>query len=86
MLCNDITEHKLLKEVVTEYKKIESVGHLAASIAQQINPTGQSPREDIPYLQNTCTNLRMLLDKCKQLFSDNNFKYIQKFPGRSLRH
>ena len=78
LFCDDITEKMLMKDVVSEYKKIESVGQLAAYIAHQISPSEDNTgKEEIPYLKDTCTNLRILLDKCKQLFGESNYKYIQ---------
>jgi PAS domain S-box-containing protein len=57
LLCGDITERKIMENRLSQAKKLESIGQLAAGIAHEINTPIQYIGDNTTFLQNSFQEL-----------------------------
>ena len=66
----DITERKMMESKLSHAQKMESIGHLAAGIAHEINTPTQYIGDNLIYLSDTLSDIMTLVKKfkkCKEL-------------------
>jgi PAS domain S-box-containing protein len=66
-LYQDITERKLLESQLVQAQKLESIGHLAAGIAHEINTPIQYVGDNTSFLKESFENLVKIFDCQKKL-------------------
>lgn len=70
IVADDITEHKLLAEQLTQAQKLESIGQLAAGIAHEINTPIQFVGDNIRFFQDSFNDLVPLFAVFGRLLED----------------
>jgi PAS domain S-box-containing protein len=66
-MTEDITQRKLLQTQLLQAQKLESVGHLAAGIAHEINTPTQYIGDNVRFLKDAFQDLKSLLANYEQL-------------------
>ena len=66
-IFRDIAERKRLEHQLVQAQKMESVGHLSAGIAHEINTPTQYVGDNTRFLEDVFRDLAPLLSKCNQL-------------------
>ena len=75
----DMTEQKMLERKLSIAQKMESIGHLAAGIAHEINTPMQYIGDNTRFLENILTNMLSLADKTEKSLNNNtSFEDIKK--------
>ena len=69
LLGYDFTQRKILEITLAENQKIESIGQLAGSIAQEINSPIQYIGDNVRFLQGAFEDLSGLMEKYQKLLS-----------------
>jgi PAS domain S-box-containing protein len=67
-LSRDITKRKLLETQLSQAQKLESIGHLAAGIAHEINTPIQYVSDNIAFLHESFQNLAAILSDYSGLY------------------
>jgi PAS domain S-box len=68
ILMSDITERKEMEHQLLRSQKLESIGHLAAGIAHEINTPTQYIMDNTNFLKDAFSNINKLLEKYSQLY------------------
>jgi PAS domain S-box-containing protein len=66
-MCEDITERNQLKEQLLQAQKLESVGHLAAGIAHEINTPTQYIGDNVRFMKDAFEDMKELLAHYERL-------------------
>ncbi len=61
LLGRDITRTRLLENQLLQAQKMESIGHLAAGIAHEINTPIQFVGSNLSFLRDSCVNIRQMV-------------------------
>jgi PAS domain S-box-containing protein len=67
-LSRDVTKRKLLETQLSQAQKLESIGHLAAGIAHEINTPIQYVSDNIAFLRESFQNLAAILSDYSGLY------------------
>jgi PAS domain S-box-containing protein len=66
-MCEDITERNQLREQLLQAQKLESVGHLAAGIAHEINTPIQYIGDNVRFMKDSFLDMKSLLAHYERL-------------------
>jgi PAS domain S-box-containing protein len=66
-MCEDITERNRLREQLLQAQKLESVGHLAAGIAHEINTPTQYIGDNVRFMKDAFQDMKQLLAHYERL-------------------
>lgn len=69
-VCSDITEQKQLEEELRRANRIEAIGHLAAGVAHEINTPIQYIGDNVRFLNDSYTDVRLALDAYRSVFEE----------------
>jgi PAS domain S-box-containing protein len=67
IICQDITERKILESQLSQAQKLESIGQLAAGIAHEINTPTQFVGDNTSFLRDAFSDLNTLVCKFQAL-------------------
>ncbi len=67
LVAQDITARKILESQLSQSQKLESIGHLAAGIAHEINTPTQYVGDNIRFMQDSFADIAHLLQKYQKL-------------------
>jgi two-component system, NtrC family, sensor kinase len=66
-IFRNVTERRMMEVQLRHAQKMESIGHLAAGIAHEINTPTQYIGDNLRFLEDSFRDLNALLSKCEQL-------------------